>query len=199
MARRSEHSQEQIKEMVLNAAESIVIDEGVEALTVRKIAMEIGYTVGSIYMVFANMQDLMMHIKGRTLDQLATCLQQISVSSGIEQQIEGLADAYLQFAAQNYNRWRILFESDSPNNHELPEWYLQKIELMFAPIEGLFRQLTPESDAEQARLAARALWCGVHGVCALSLNGNLGRTGVENAETAVRLLAENFIQGWKRS
>ena len=52
MARRSEHTQEQIKEMVLIAAEGIVTEEGEEALTVRKIAQHIGYTVGSIYMVF---------------------------------------------------------------------------------------------------------------------------------------------------
>lgn len=185
--------------MVLNAAESIIIDEGVEALTVRKIAMEIGYTVGSIYMVFANMQDLMMHIKGRTLDQLAAQLQQIPGTRGIEGQISGLAEAYLAFAAQNYNRWRMVFEPGLRVGDVLPEWYREKIERMFAPIEALFRQLTPDGGAEQAGLAARALWCGVHGVCVLSLNGNLGRAGVENAETAVRLLVENFIQGWKRT
>lgn len=198
MARRSEHSQEQIKEMVLSAAEAIIIDEGVEALTVRKIALEIGYTVGSIYMVFANMQDLMMHIKGRTLDQLAAQLQQISSGDGIEQQVSALAQAYLSFAAKNYNRWRIIFDTDLQHSDELPDWYREKIELIFAPIEVLFRQLTPERGEEQVRLAARALWCGVHGVCVLSLNGNLGRAGVENAETAVRVLVDSFIRGWKQ-
>jgi AcrR family transcriptional regulator len=198
MARRSEHSQEQIRDMVLNAAESIIIEEGVGALTVRKIALDIGYTVGSIYMVFANMQDLMMHIKGRTLDQLTTQLQQIPDGLDVEQRILALADAYLGFAAQNYNRWRISFEPDLQHNDALPDWYQQKIELIFAPIEALFRQLTPESGAEQARLAARTLWCGVHGVCVLSLNGNLGRTGVENTEAAVRLLVDHFIRGWKQ-
>ena len=48
MARRSEHSLEQIKEMVLNAAETIIIEDGAQALTVRKVALEIGYTVGNI-------------------------------------------------------------------------------------------------------------------------------------------------------
>ena len=183
--------------MVLNAAEAVIIDEGVEALTVRKIAMDIGYTVGSIYMVFANMQDLMMHIKGRTLDQLAVRLQQVPDALNIDQRILALADTYLGFAAENYNRWRIVFEPDSQRKDELPDWYQQKIELIFAPIEALFRQMTPENGEEQARLAARTLWCGVHGVCVLSLNGNLGRTGVENAEAAVKLLVDGFILGWR--
>jgi len=198
MARRSEHSQEQIREMVLSAAETIVVEDGIEALTVRKIALEIGYTVGSIYMVFANMQDLITHIKGRTLEQLAAQLEAVAANDGIEQQIQALADAYLGFATRNFNRWRMIFEAGLPDCEKLPDWYLQKIELIFAPIEALFKQLTPENGAEQARLAARALWCGVHGVCILSLNGNLGRTGVENAEATVRLLVDNFIRGWKQ-
>ena len=77
MARRSEHSLEELKALVLDAAETIVIDEGFSELKVRKIAMEIGYTVGSIYMVFANMADLIMHINARTLDALAAQLEQI--------------------------------------------------------------------------------------------------------------------------
>lgn len=198
MARRSDHSQEQIKEMVLSAAETIVIEEGVNALTVRKIAMEIGYTVGSIYMVFANMQDLMQHIKGRTLDQLAEQLQQIDGGDGVEAQIAALAKAYLDFAARHYNRWQLIFESDSTRGAAVPDWYRQKIDSIFAPIEALFVRLTPEKSAEQAGLAARTLWCAVHGVCVLSLNGNLGRTGVEHADAAVQLLVDNFIQGWKR-
>lgn len=182
--------------MVLSAAEAIIIEDGLEALTVRKIALEIGYTVGSIYMVFANMQDLMMHIKGRTLDQLAAQLQEVAGGDGMEQRIQALAEAYLGFAARNFNRWRMIFEPALQDDAALPDWYRQKIELIFAPIEALFRQSMPENGAEQARLASRALWCGVHGVCILSLNGNLGRTGVENAEAAVQLLVDNFIRGW---
>ena len=81
MARRSEHSLEEIKAMVLDAAESIVIEDGFSALKARTIAREIGYTVGSIYMVFTNMADLMMHINARTLDAIAAQLDQTQDSA----------------------------------------------------------------------------------------------------------------------
>lgn len=51
MARRSEHSQAEIRKMVLEAAEEIVQEDGYPALKVRKMATDIGYTVGSIYRV----------------------------------------------------------------------------------------------------------------------------------------------------
>lgn len=196
MARRSEHTQEQIRDMVLKAAEHIIIEEGFNALTVRKVAMEIGYTVGSIYMVYANMDDLIMHVKAKTLDELAEHMRNIKPPATVEQHIHSLADIYLDFAHQHFNRWRMIFDAHSET--PMPDWYQQKVQNMFVIVEELFQRLLPDQSAEQLQLAARALWCGVHGVCVLSLNGSLGGVGAENTEATVNLLVENFIQGWKQ-
>ncbi|WKJ92092.1 TetR/AcrR family transcriptional regulator [Methylomonas montana] len=195
MARRSEHSQEQIREMVLVAAETIVVEDGFNALTVRKIAMEIGYTVGSIYMVFANMNDLATHVKARTLDELAKQLSDCAPTGGVEQHILTLAETYLNFAAQHFNRWRMIFDVQS--EEAPPEWYQQKIEQLFAIVEELFKQLTPNGSPEQSRLAARTLWSGVHGICILSLTAKPQTSDVEVSKLSVDLLVNTFIQGWK--
>jgi AcrR family transcriptional regulator len=197
MARRSEHTQEQIREMVLEAAENIIIEDGFKALTVRKIAMEIGYTVGSIYMVFENMDDLIMHVKGQTLDELAELMRNIKPQAKIETHIHKLAETYLDFAHQHFNRWQMIFNAhqDVP----IPEWYQDKIQSVFKIVDEVFSQLMPNDSPEQVRLAARALWCGVHGVCELSLNGSLGRAGSRSAKTTVELLVKNFIQGCQQT
>ncbi len=183
--------------MVLVATENIVNKEGFKALTVRKIAMEIGYTVGSIYMVFENMDDLIIQVKGRVLDDLAESMESVELKGSAEQKLQTLATAYLQFAHVHYSRWRMIFDvyPASP----LPEWYQQRIQDVFLIVEQLFRSLSPEQSAKQVQLAARSLWCGVHGVCELSLNGSLGRAGADNAETTVGMLVDNFIRGWKQA
>lgn len=196
MARRSEHSQEQIKEMVLEAAETIVDEEGFPALKVRKIAMEIGYTVGSIYMVFDNMADLIMHVKGRTLDELSEELALVDDCTDPQACIVQLAKVYVLFASRHYNRWRMIFEQCQNEEGDIPDWYQDKANRMFIRIEDLFRQLRPELSEEQARLGARALWSGVHGVCMLSLTGKLDMLGVDNIEQVVTLLVESFFRGW---
>jgi AcrR family transcriptional regulator len=195
MARRSEHSLEEIKEMVLKAAENIVIEEGYEALTVRKIALEIGYTVGSIYMVFANMADLGLHIKGRTLDDIAAHLEVVNDDSA-EQCIDALAKAYLLYASQNYNRWRMIFQQRLPEQTEIPDWYQAKIDQVFREMEAQFVRLTPQCDEAQRKRAARALWGGIHGICELSLTGRMDLVGVHDVEESVVLLVRNFIRGW---
>lgn len=197
MARRSEHSQEEIKEMVLKAAETIVIEDGVGELKVRRVAMDIGYTVGSIYMVFDNMADLMLHIKGRTLDDIAKHLKQGVGAGSAENTIVQLSKNYLLFATENYNRWNMIFEHRQTEQELIPDWYQEKVNTVFMLVELQFERLSTSTDSEQNKLAARALWSGVHGICTLSLSGKMGLLGLNNIESTVLLLVDSFIKGWK--
>lgn len=191
MARRNKHSLEEIREMVLDAAEAIIINDGSSALTARKIAMNIGYTVGSIYMVFANMADLAMHIKANTVDDLTEQLQQVPACAP-KQHIAELAKAYLQFANRNFNRWCMIFVQDG----ETPDWYQQKINGVFSRVETQFAQLAPNRSAQQHKQSARALWSGVHGICSLSLTGEQDAEDISEVENTIALLVESFIGGW---
>lgn len=190
MTRRNQHSQDEIKKMILNAAETIIINEGYSALTVRKIAMNIGYTVASIYMVFANMADLIQHLKTKTLDDLNAQLQQVS-DGPPKQQLRELANNYLQFASQHFNRWALLF-----NQENRPAEGYQDIYSLF---ETQFTLLLPGCSAQQKQLAARTLWAGIHGICVLSLSHEQDETRVNNAEDSIMLLVESFIKGWMHS
>lgn len=199
MARRSEHSQEEIKDMVLKAAENIVIEDGYGELKVRKIAMDIGYTVGSVYMVFENMANLIMHLQARTLDAIAETLTNVSLEQQADQKVIALAKAYLTFASENFNRWAMLFEHRLSESETLPDWYTVKIERLFQILEEPMRQMATGLTEHQIKQAARALWGGIHGVCLLSLTGKMDTVGVEDAEEALLLLVENFIRGWEAS
>ncbi len=205
MARRGEHSQEQIKEMVLQAAEKLVAKEGYAGLKVRKIAMEVGYTVGSIYMVFDNLDDLITHIKSRTLDCLILELSKVSNNISPIEQLTALSQTYLAFAHQNFNSWSIIFEHNSDLNslntanktYALPDWYQKKIVLVFKRIEELFQKIAPTINTKEHSIAARALWSGIHGVCILSLTGKLNIVGIKDVEQTLTLLTKSFITGWQ--
>ena len=197
MARRSEHSLEEIREMVLNAAKTIVIEEGFRALKVRKIAMEIGYTVGSIYMVFANMADLIMHVKGDTLDAIDLQLSQVDTTGDPQQCILALVKKYLDFANTNFNQWSMIFEHRLPDDEATPEWYQNKIDNLFKPLEKQISRLTPSASEIQTKRAARAIWGGIHGICMLSVTGKLDRVGSDDVEETIVLLVENFLRGWQ--
>lgn len=197
MARRSEHSQEEIRDMVLNAAETIVSEEGFPALKVRRIAMEIGYTIGTIYMVFENMDDLIMHVKARTLDRLGKQLERAVIDIDSSQRTLALAKAYLDFANDQYNSWNMVFTHQLSDGAKLPEWYQIKVDSLFEQVESALICVDPGRDAEEVRQAARTIWCGIHGICILSLTGKLDAAKVEDVQKSVDLLVNSFIQGWQ--
>ena len=195
MAKRSEHSLEELKALVLKAAETIVIEEGLSALKVRRIAMDIGYTVGSIYMAFKSMADLIMHINAKTLDAIAAELKQVQ-DCNTEHSIETLAIAYLGYANQNFNRWRNVFENSFSAETKNPDWYQEKFDNVFALIDERFAKFKPELAEGHRKRAARALWCGIHGICVLSLKGELDKTEINDVEETIVLLVRTFMQGW---
>ncbi len=196
MARRSEHSLEEIKEMILKAAEGIIVADGFQALKVRRIALEIGYTAGTIYMVFENMADLIMHVKARSLDELGDFLDENSPDCPPDQQIIFLAKKYLEFASQNFNLWSMIFEHRLANDQVVPEWYQAKVDQAFVGIEKLLGQLAPGYEKKHVQAAARAIWSGVHGICILSLTDHLPGSEIQKIEENINLLVSNFIRGW---
>lgn len=56
--------------MALAAAGGILDRDGYGALSTRKVAAKIGYTVGSLYFIFRNLDDLILQLNARTLDEM---------------------------------------------------------------------------------------------------------------------------------
>lgn len=198
MARRSKHSQAEIKQMVLEAAEEIVQEQGFSALKVRKIAADIGYTVGSIYMVFTNINDLNMHIKARTWQKL-----QLYLLNNTDQctpvtlsNVKNMAIAYLDFTLLNKGLWLMLFEHQLPVEVPVPDWYLQENERITAFASSLLMQLNGTYSDVQVQQAARTLINCVQGVCMQVMMQPQSIENIKQAKGDVVFLVDCLMQAW---
>ena len=194
MARRYEHSQEEIKAMVMQAANQIIVEQGGAALNVRNIAKNIGYTVGSIYMVFENMADLVLHVNAETLDEIAGVLNKVETGSA-SQDLEEIAKAYLMFAHLNFNRWSMLFGNRFVESGHFPDWYRAKMNRLEEIITTQIARLHPENNLQQNQRIGNALWGGIHGVCLLSINGMPDKKALEEARETLLILVRTFVGG----
>ncbi len=195
MARRSDHSREEIRDMALAAAERIFVEEGLEGLSARKIAGRIGYTVGTLYLVFENLDELILHVNARTLDNLYSALREASTESiaSPEARVLALARAYIGFASRYPRQWSALYEHRLPEGVELPEWYREKVAHSFALVEETIRPLV--KGPKNVGPVARALWAGVHGICLLGLTDKLDIVGESSVPVLVETLVANFLKG----
>lgn len=197
MARRSDHSRNEIKQMALRAAENIVAEKGSSSLTARRLASKIGYTVGSLYLVFENLDDVTLQVNARTLNQLSAKLDSVVIQHvETKRCILELGRTYIQFASEHPHLWNMVFEHHQSDNNHIPNWYQECINSLFQRIELQFADLIPATTPSENALAARALWSGVHGNCVLALTGKLDVVGIEDIEKTCDLLIENFLTGW---
>ena len=197
MARRSDHSREELREMAISAAGQIVVEQGYEGLSARKVATAIGYTVGTLYLVFENLDDLILNVNARTLDRLHARMKESQTQCGNAGDcLLQLGQVYIRFADEDPHRWAMVFEHRLTDDQAAPAWYQEKIARMFALVEEGLQPLAGRHTRDEITQASRALWGGVHGICILALAGNLGIAGVESVQDLTRTLITNYLMGF---
>lgn len=195
MARRSDHTRENLKELILNTAQKIVELEGFEALTARRIATDVGYTAGTIYNIFESMDDVCLQLNARTLDVLNETLAAPPAKTPL-QTVKTMAAQYMDFAHTHKNRWLMLFAHRMSDGRVVPDWYQDKIDRMFAPLETALSPLFPPHQAQKRHTTARVLWSAVHGLCLLHVTGKMPLIDAQaKPEALTALLVETFMAG----
>jgi AcrR family transcriptional regulator len=196
MARRSDHTREEIHAMALAAAERLVAEQGLTGLSARKLAAAIGYTQGTLYLVFRNLDDLILQLNGRTLDRMHRTLADHTADCGPpEQCVLALGLAYIRFAQTNPHLWGALYEHQPAAGEPLPDWYRAKVDRMFRLVMKALGPLATDLGSAEMDLAAHALWSGVHGICILAQSGTLHSQGQLTAAALSESLIRNYLSG----
>jgi AcrR family transcriptional regulator len=195
MGRRSTHTPDQLRQLILDAAQAIIETNGLAGLSAREIARRSGYSPGTIYNMFENLDDVVLHVEARVLDELDARLAGALTRSAPQDQARELAQAYLAFTHERPKLWNLLFEHYMPGGTDTPAWYQQKLELLMTRVEtALEPHFAPGADASRRR-AARVLWAGVHGITSLSTANKLSNITTEAAGPFVADLVTHYLAG----
>lgn len=194
MGRRNLHSREELEDLALKAAAGIVDAGGAGGLSMREVARRIGYTVGALYMVFANLDDLIVRLNERTVADLAKSFDDVNRKARTaDQRLRLLTAAYLGFALLHTNRWRLVFEHRLPEGQRAPPTYRAHTAGIFKLVSDNLRATLPKRAAANVDELAIALWAGVHGVCMLAVTGKLQVGGATSVQRLLDVLVGRFV------
>jgi len=196
MGRRSVHTAEELRELILSASTELIEHHGLAGLSAREIARRIDYSPGTLYNVFDNLDDLVLTIEGRLLDRLAQTLDEVAGSDlDPRQRVRRLAAAYIKFTHENPKLWNLLFEHHLPAGHDVPPWYQEKLAGLMTKVEQALAPLMGGNDPAALKRAARVLWAGVHGITSLSTTDKLSIVSTEAAAALADDLVANYLAG----
>lgn len=195
MARRSDHTREELLALLVDAAGEIVAGEGLPGLTARKVAAAVGYSPGTIYNVVENLDGLVVHVNAATLDRLIAAFEAVPLSGEPRRDLMAFVECYLEFEEANPKLWGALFDYDLQEGGAWPDWFLVKIDRVFQLVEAALLPLVGAGGRRQARVAIQVLWAGLHGITALARSGTLRTVAGESQWSMARNLAESYLAG----
>jgi AcrR family transcriptional regulator len=179
-----------LRERLILLAEGRIAADGAASLKARMLAAQAGCAVGAIYNVFDDMTALVMQVNVRTFAKLGASASAAMTGAGDarpQDQLIRLSQAYLHFAAEHFHLWRALFEVDTQVS-ELPDWYRNALDDLFAMIAPPVRMLFPALPAAELDLFVRALFSAVHGIVLLGLQNNAPGASVAKIEQMIAML-----------
>lgn len=195
MARRKDHTRPELKEIIRLEAEKLIKTKGFDQLTARALATHIGYSPGTIYNVYPDMDALKQDINFHTLGRLQTaCLQSLNQAAPGIPKLYALANAYLTFAQTEPRFWSLVFADprhDMKQRH-LPKAYQARLSDLFQLIEETLRG-HGQIDIADAPKIARLLWASLHGITLLTLDGRLALVGVKKNNELIDLLLSRLL------
>lgn len=197
MARRNDHTREELQSMAIDATRTLIAQQGIEGVSARKVAQQIGYTVGTLYQSFENINDLVLHANAFTLSEMLAELE-VSYATGRDpmQRMVKLAEAYLHFAETHQHQWAAVFRHSLPEGYVMPDWYQARIDALFSLIETGIRALSPKRSRQSIQGASRTLWSGVHGICILHTGDKLFSDNIASARSLMQSLVKHYLSSW---
>lgn len=172
MARRKEHSHEEIRELAISALMSKLVTMSMQQISLRQIANEIGYAPSTLVKVFGSYHFLLLACSGQVLMQL---LKKLSLVEGetADTRLLAMAEAYYEYASKHPHFFNLVFELQMETEEQLPESQLALISLLLGKLEKEIAIIVPNLNVVALESASRNFWAGVHGLTLLALKDKL--------------------------
>ena len=170
MGRRSDHSREQLEELIIAEGHALMADTGYARFSAREVAKRIGYSVGTLYNVFESHDRLVLAINARTLRLWADALAERLGRAG-QDRIGALVNGYFDFAEANPNRWMALYDHRMPAGEPLTDDFQEAFGGLIGLIEHEVAAALHHPVNEVTRALTGSLVAIVHGHCTFALNG----------------------------
>ncbi len=169
----SEQETEAFRERICQVAARLYVDEGPAAVTMRRIATELGSGTMTAYRYFANKEEIITAVRTRGMHRFSEALERALDSPGDgRQRSRAVRDAYVAFARENTATYRLMFEYPEANRGDPA--YREAHERMWRTVAAHVEVLLAEGavDADPAILGHQ-IWASLHGAVMLEIAGLL--------------------------
>lgn len=185
---RKAREKEELRARILDAAMELFVRKGVDNVTIRNIADEAEYSIGTVYVYFKDKNAILhaLHQKGFT-ELRSRFLVLLHVADPMER-LKASGRVYIAFALEQPDMYNLMFNTHAPMDYlktsEDGEW--DEGEATFGFVRSVINECLANGhfQGHQGGALAYLIWSIVHGMCALHIMQRSTVSGIDNPVAA---------------
>lgn len=169
----SEQDAEAFRERICQAAARLFVEEGPAAVSMRRIAAELGCGTMTPYRYFASKEQIVTAVRTRGMHRFSEALERALDTPGDGRtRSRAVRDAYIDFARRETATYRLMFEYPEPRRDDpaYREAHARMWRTVAAHVEVLVAEGAVEADPA---LLGHQIWAALHGAVMLEIAGLL--------------------------
>jgi len=194
---RKAKEKEELKALILQAAKKLFLEKGIEKTTMRNIANEIEYSVGTVYVYYKDKNDILHDLHTQGFKQLGGEMKVLFNVENPMERIKALGRVYLQFAMENPDMYDLMFNMKAPMDFLESEYKADWNEGKdtFNVLRSTINQCMEKGHFRGHQLdpLSFAIWSTVHGMASLHISHRVKGVNLADPETIVRRGYEEMI------
>jgi AcrR family transcriptional regulator len=173
-----------LKSALLNAAKRLIVENGIDALSLRSIATEVGVSHMAPYAHFKNKSELFKSVAADGFLNLSNTLQSIQINSNQPKDLVLLYGvAYIEFATSNPQLYKLMLSQTNPSQSNPVQSIEKKLissndKVLYEASRKTYLLLRDcfklnESNERKINIQAQGAWAFVHGIASLLITGQI--------------------------
>ncbi|SHL74634.1 TetR/AcrR family transcriptional regulator [Flavobacterium saccharophilum] len=192
-AERKAREKEALKMLILKGAKKLFLERGIEQTTIRNIADEIDYSVGTVYVYFKDKNAILHDLHSIGFQELGGYFIELFAIKDPMERLKKMGFTYLKFAMENSEMYDLMFIVKAPmefiESSDNQAW--NEGADTFNALKKTVEECMNQGHFEGHSLEALSfmIWSLVHGMCCLEIRQRTKGVKFSNPDT---ILSEGY-------
>lgn len=194
---RKAKEKEELKALILRAAKKLFVEKGIGQTTIRNIAQEIEYSVGTVYVYFKDKNDILHELHSQGFQQLGGDLRVLFHVTDPMERLKALGRAYLRFALENPDMYELMFTLKAPmdalDSHHREDWNegIATFDVLKSTVAACMEK--GHFQGHHLEPLSFAVWSAVHGMASLHISDRIKGVHLQQPEEVLMKGYDEFV------
>ena len=198
VADRKAREKEALKNLILKGAKKLFIEKGIEQTTIRNIADEIDYSIGTVYVYFKDKNAILHDLHSIGFQELGGYFQELFSVEDPMERLRKMGFMYIKFALENSEMYDLMFNLKAPmeflENSDNEDW--DEGAATFSLVKKTVDECINNGHFKGHNVEPLSfmVWSLVHGMCCLEIRQRINGVKFTNPDTILNDGYNEFLK-----